>query len=155
MGSLTLPTSGPIYLDANGFIYSVERIEPYRTILEPMWLHAQAGQFEIVSSELVILETLVKPFREGDALLESVFRALLYAREVQLMPATAALWERAARLRATTGLRTPDALHAATSFAAGSTLFITNDEGFRRVPGLPLVLLDDLVEEGEAQEDAP
>jgi predicted nucleic acid-binding protein len=155
MGSLTLPTSGPIYLDANGFIYSVERIEPYRTILEPMWLHAQAGQFEIVSSELVILETLVKPFREGDALLESLFRALLYAREVQLMPATAALWERAARLRATTGLRTPDALHAATSLAAGSTLFITNDAGFRRLPGLPLVLLDELVEEGEAQEEAP
>ncbi len=25
MGSLTLPTAGPVYLDANGFIYSVER----------------------------------------------------------------------------------------------------------------------------------
>ena len=35
MGSLTLPSIGPIYLDANGFIYSVERIEPYRTVLEP------------------------------------------------------------------------------------------------------------------------
>jgi predicted nucleic acid-binding protein len=103
-----------------------------------------------VSSERVILETLVKPFREADAQLESLFRALLRAREVQLMPATADLWERAARLRATTGLRTPDALHAATSFAAGSTLFITNDAGFRRVSGLPLVLLNDLVREGEA-----
>jgi predicted nucleic acid-binding protein len=154
MGSLTLPTSGPIYLDANGFIYSVERIEPYRTLLEPMWLQARAGQFEIVSSELVILETLVKPFREGDTLLEGLFRALLHAREVRLMPATAAIWEHAARLRATTGLRTPDALHAATSFAAGSSLFITNDAGFRRVPGLPLVILDDLVREGEAQEEA-
>ena len=56
MGPLTLPAAGPIYLDANGFIYSVERIEPYRTLLEPMWAQAQAGQFEIVSSELVILE---------------------------------------------------------------------------------------------------
>ncbi len=28
MGSLTLPIAGPIYLDASGFIYSVERIDP-------------------------------------------------------------------------------------------------------------------------------
>ena len=29
MGPLTLPPTGPIYLDASAFIYSVERIEPY------------------------------------------------------------------------------------------------------------------------------
>lgn len=29
MGALDLPASGVIYLDANCFIYSVERIEPY------------------------------------------------------------------------------------------------------------------------------
>lgn len=145
MGSLTLPSSGPVYLDANGFIYSVERIEPYRALLEPMWLSAQTGQFEVVSSELVILETLVKPLREGDTVLENLFRALLAAREVRLIPATAALWEQAARLRATTGLKTPDALHAATALATGSTLFVTNDPGFRRVSDLPVVILDELI----------
>ena len=36
MGSLTLPSSGPVYLDASGFIYSVERIQPYSDLLEPM-----------------------------------------------------------------------------------------------------------------------
>ncbi len=155
MGSLTLPSSGPIYLDTNGFIYSVERIEPYRTLLEPMWLQAQAAQFEIVSSELVLLETLVKPLREGDTLLENLFRSLLYSREVRLIPATAAIWEHAARLRASTGLKTPDALHAATSLAVGSTLFVSNDEAFRRVANLSLVVLDDLVREGEEQEESP
>lgn len=145
MGSLTLPPSGPVYLDANGFIYSAEHIEPYRTLLEPVWLAAQAGQFEIVSSELVILETLVKPLRESDAVLENVFRALLSAREVRLIPATALLWEQAARLRTATGLKTPDALHAATALAAGSTLFLTNDLGFRRVSGLSVVILSEIV----------
>ena len=37
MGSLTLPPSGPVYLDTSGFIYSVERIPPYSDLLEPMW----------------------------------------------------------------------------------------------------------------------
>lgn len=145
MGSLTLPPSGPIYLDANGFIYSVERIEPYRAFLEPLWLAAQAGQFEIVSSELTILETLVKPLREGDVALENLFRSLFSAREVRLILATAPLWEEAARLRATTGLKTPDALHAATALTTGSTLFITNDGGFRGVPGLPVAVLHEVV----------
>lgn len=147
MGTLTLPNTGPIYLDASRFIYSVERIEPYHTLLAPLWRQAQTGQFVIVSNELVVLETLVKPLREGDTVLEQLFRALLHAREVQLIPATLSLWEHAARLRANTGLKTPDALHAATALNAASTLCITNDRAFRRVEGLPVVVLADLLRE--------
>lgn len=145
MGSLTLPARGPIYLDANGFIYSVERIEPYRTSLEPLWQHAQEGQFQIVSSELTLLETLVKPFQKGDALLENIFRSLFESREVQLIPVTTAIWEQAARLRASLNLKTPDALHAASALAAGSTLLLTNDPDFRRIPDVPVTVLGDLV----------
>ena len=147
MGRLTLPSTGPVYLDASGFIYSVERIEPYRTLLEPMWLQAQAGQFSIVSSDLVVLETLVKPLREGDTVVELLFRSLFEASEVRLIPATRPLWEEAARLRAETGLKTPDALHAAAALHAGCTIFITNDDDFRRLKELPVVILDDLFRE--------
>ncbi len=146
MGSLTLPSAGPVYLDANVFIYSVERIEPYRSLLEPMWAAAQAKQFEIISSELVLLETLVKPFREGDTFLENLFRELFQAREMRLIPMTAALWEHAARLRsAIPSLKTPDAIHAASALSAGSALFLTNDPVFRRVSGLSVTLLSDLI----------
>ena len=145
MGRLTLPSTGPVYLDASGFIYSVERIEPYRTLLEPMWLQAQTGQFRILSSELFVLETLVKPLREGDTVVELLFRSLFEASEVKLIPATRPLWEEAARLRAETGLKTPDALHAAAALHAGCTMFITNDDDFRRIKELPVVVLDDLL----------
>ena len=146
MGTLTLPVTGPVYLDAGPFIFSVERIEPYRTLLEPMWRQAQAGRFEIVSSDLIVLETLVKPLREKDTVLEHLFRSLLDAREVRLIPATRPIWEQAVRLRASTGLKTPDALHAATAQQAGCTLFITNDSDFRRVDDLPVVVLRDIVQ---------
>ena len=148
MGPLTLPANGPLYLDANGFIYSVERVEPYRTLLEPMWQQARAGEFDIASSDIIVLETLVKPLREGDEVVEMLLRSLFDAHEVSLIPATRELWEDAARIRADTRLKTPDALHAATALRAGCTLFITNDTDFRRVQGLPIVVLDDLLRAG-------
>ncbi len=145
MGSLELPSTGPVYLDASAFIYSVERIEPYQALIEPMWQQAQAGQFTIVSSELVVSEILVRPLREGNRVAESLFRLLLGANEVRLIAATRSLWEETARLRAETGLKTPDALHAASALQAKSTLFVTNDADFRRVKGLPVTVLNDLL----------
>ena len=146
MGPLTLPTRGPVYLDANGFIYSVERVEPYLTLLEPMWRQARAGEFDVASSDITVLETLVKPLREGDEVVEMLLRSMFDAQEVSLIPATRELWEDAARIRADAGLKTPDALHAATALATGCAAFFTNDTDFRRVAGLPVVVLDDLVE---------
>ena len=147
MGPLTLPTGGPVYLDANGFIYSVERVEPYRTLLEPMWQQARAGEFYVASSDITVLETLVKPLRECEEVVEMLLRSMFDAHEVSLIPATRQLWEDAARIRADTGLRTPDALHAATALGAGCALFVTKDTDFRRVQGLPVVVLDDLIEQ--------
>ena len=147
MGPMTLPSHGAIYLDASAIIYSVERNEPYFTLLAPAWQQAEAGQFVVVCSELIIAETLVRPIREGNADLAAAFRAVFAAPEVDLIPTTRQLWEDTARLRADTGLKTPDALHAATALSTGCTLFITNDTDFHRVQGLPLVVLDDLLKE--------
>ena len=151
MGPLILPAGGAVYVDANAIIYSVERIEPYRELLAPMWEEASAGRFTLASSELVLLETLVKPLREDNARLEMLFRSIFAAAEMDLIPASLAIWEDAARIRAETGLATPDAVHAATALNTGCAAFITNDTDFRRVESLPVVILDDLVEtEAEA-----
>ena len=97
------------------------------------------------------METLIKPLREGNARLEMLFRSIFAAAEMDLIPATLAIWEDAARIRAATGLKTSDALHAATALQAECTLFVTNDGDFRRVQGLPVAVLDDLLVE-ESQE---
>ena len=150
MGALRLPSHGAVYLDTSVIIYSVERNEPYLTLLGPVWQQAEAGQFIVVCSELAIAETLVRPIREGNEDLETAFRSVFAAPEVQLAPATRELWEDAARLRAETGLKIPDALHAATALRAGCALLVTNDTDFRRVRGLFAVVLDDfLAEDGK------
>ena len=145
MGPLTLPPSGPVYMDSMGIIYSVERIEPYCTLLDPLWRDATASQFTVVSSELAVSETLVIPIREGNARLETLFRDLFATGDFRLIPATRSLWEDTARLRALTGLKTPDALHAVTALSEECTLFVTNDPAFRRVPGLPVAVLAELL----------
>ena len=59
MGSIGLPSYGAIYLDTSAIIYSVERNEPYLTLMAPVWRQAEGGQFILVCSELVLAETLV------------------------------------------------------------------------------------------------
>jgi len=146
MGQLILPASGFVYLDANIIIYSVEKIEPYRTLLQPLWKAAQYGQFIIISSELTLLETLVKPLKEADSVSETIFRQLLMnSKEVQLAPITVSVLEKAAHLRATTGLKPPDAIHAATALTVSDVVFITNDPVFRRVSELSVIVLKEIV----------
>ena len=143
---MILPTAGLVYVDANAIIYSVERVEPYHGLLAPMWEEAKAGRLTLASSDLVALETLPRPLRDGHTRLEMLSRSILAAAEMDLIAANLATWEDAARIRAETSLATPDTLHAATALGAGCAAFITNDTDFPRVEGLPVVILDDLVE---------
>ena len=145
MGPLVLPSTGLVYLDASSLIYSVERVEPYRTLLAPMWREAQDGNLTIVSSPVLVVEALVKPFRDGNTEIEMQYRELFGANAVRLLEASYTVFEDAARLRAETGLATLDAIHAATALRSACALFVTNDTDFRRVESLPVVVLDDLV----------
>ena len=135
-----------MYLDANAIIYNYEKVEPYRTLLEPVWLGAGPGTYDIVASELSLLEVLVGPLQQGNANLQAGFKdLLLHSSNVRMVPIARAMLERAAALRATTNLKTPDAIHAATALIEGCTLFVTNDALFRRVPGLNVTVLRDLL----------
>jgi predicted nucleic acid-binding protein len=145
MGALTLPASGLVYIDTMILIYTIERYPAYWPLLEPLWLAAQTGTIEVVSSELTLMEVMVGLLKSGNTTLEKAYEQALMSSEMQLLPITQPILREAARLRATTKLRTPDALHAATARQAGCVLFVTNDVGFRGVASLPLVILDDLL----------
>jgi predicted nucleic acid-binding protein len=74
------------------------------------------------------------------------FRTILQkSSDVQLLPITSTILERAAQLRASSNLKTPDAIHAATALEHGCALFVTDDAIFRRVSGLPVTILADLL----------
>jgi predicted nucleic acid-binding protein len=64
---------------------------------------------------------------------------------MRLLPVDLPAIRSATTLRANFGLKTPDAIHAATAREAGCTLFVTNDRHVRRVPGPNVAVLDDVL----------
>jgi len=145
VGALILPSAGLVYLDANSVIYSVEKHPLYWPLLQPLWQAAKGGSVEVVSSDLVLLETLVGPFKSGNTALANDYEQLFRQPQTRLVAITQPILRQAAKLRATTKLKTPDALHAATAQALACALFVTNDVGFRGLTNLPVVILNDLL----------
>jgi predicted nucleic acid-binding protein len=144
MGSLILPASGVVYVDTAPVIYTVERHADYESLLLPLWAALDAGTLEVVTSELTLLEVLVKPLRDNDQSLAQDYEKLLAATRLRTMPVTASILREAAQIRAATNLRTPDAIHAATALAAGCVQFITNDTDYRKLSSLPVIVLKDI-----------
>lgn len=146
MGTLNIPASSLVYVDTSIVIYSVEKFPEYLLLLEPLWFKLQTGEIEIISSELILMESLVLPLRNADTLLINAYEQLLLSSEIRLVPISQSILRQAANLRATTNLKTPDAIHAATALSVNCNQFLTNDKGLRNVPNLPVVVLSELLE---------
>ncbi len=145
MGQLNLPPSSLIYLDTVAIIYSIERFPGYTTLLDPMWQKLRSGEISIVTSELSLLETLVRPIRESNTDLIRRYETLLLSSEVSLTPITQSVLKDAATIRAHNNIKTPDSIHAATAMNSQCNFFITNDAGFRKISGLPAIILKDVL----------
>ena len=144
MGQLSLPDGATVYLDTAPVIYSIERHPDYWTLLTPLWQKLQAGEIQIVSSELLILECLVLPLKTNNTILINAYEQFLAIR-INLFPIRETTLRSAAQLRATHNLKTPDAIHAATALSVSHDVFLTNDSGLRNVSSLPVIVLKDVL----------
>lgn len=146
MERLTFPRGSRVYLDTAPIIYSVEEHESYWSVLQPLWAFLKNGEIEVVTSELSMLETLVVPLRNEDADLITAYETLLTASQVELIPINTSVLRTAAELRAKQNLKTPDAIHASTASLSNCDLLISNDEGFRRLTTIDVIILSDLIQ---------
>lgn len=145
MGTMTLPLTGRVYLDTNPVIYSMEKHADYWGTLRPLWAASAARAVQLVASELLVLETLVGPRKSGNHALLADYERLFASPEIRLCPVSSQVIRRAAELRADSGLKTPDAIHAATALLETCGHFVTNDHGFARVNSLSVVLLSECI----------
>ena len=158
MGSLAslgsrLSSVKQIGLDSAIFIYYAEAHEVFGPPSREIFKLAESGQPRLCASTLVLTEVLTGYRRSVDWGSEDTFWNLLWnlLRAVEpilvLEPLTMEIADRAASLRASYNLRTPDAIHLATSLDVGAEVYITNDRKLKAVKEVPVLMLSELVKE--------
>jgi predicted nucleic acid-binding protein len=134
----------PVAVDASIFIYLVERHREYVDIVRPVFIAADKGERELVTSAVTLLEVLVVPLRtENHGLARDYQEVLTASRGIRLVDVDHTQLRAAAGLRAKHGLRTPDALQLAAALTTGCAAFVTNDGRLRDLPGLRVLQLRD------------
>ena len=110
-----------------------------------LWKSLKANEIEVFTSELTLLETLVQPIKQNNQPLVSAYETLLTNTDIKLLPISLDILRESANLRAVQNLKTPDAIHAATAFSANCEYFITNDDGFKRLSNINVIILSELI----------
>lgn len=134
-------------LDSVVLIYFLEDDERYVELLDPLFREWERGNERAIASTLAITEIVAGPLRLGAGnRAREMIRYLRAYQGLEFHPIDADIAFRAGELRATPGLATPDALHAATALIGDAEIFLTNDRAFRPVEGFETILLDDFRE---------
>jgi predicted nucleic acid-binding protein len=134
-----------IHMDSAPLIYFVERNPIYIERMKSIMRRVRPNELHLSFSVITVPEVLNKPIARGDAKLQTLYRALLtQTRNVELHPLTLAIAEKAASLRASHNLRTPDAIQIATAIETACDVFLTNDKGLKRIEDIRVLILDEL-----------
>ncbi len=107
------------------------------------------GRNAAALSVVTVQEILVRPFRGGPAAVATAEGFLRHFAEIRLVEVTYDIAREAARIRAMSGIRAPDALIIATALVTGADVLVTNDRSWLLrqevvAPSLDICLLADL-----------
>ena len=132
------------FFDASALIYLMEGREPFASTVRKE-LAALAGAFPNLGaavSRLTWLECRVGPMKSNDGAALAAFDAFFTRPDLIWLELTRQVVELATAIRVRHGLRTPDALQAASCLQLGDEhVFLTGDSAFRRVMGLNVGVL--------------
>ncbi len=133
-----------LFLDANIIIYRVEAVEPFnqQVLANLQELVEKDPNVGFAVSRLSMMECLVKPLRDQNTANIERYRGFFASAGLQIIEISSLVIETATLLRAQHGLRTPDAIQAASAMSIKRPItFLTGDRQFRKVPGLNVRLI--------------
>jgi predicted nucleic acid-binding protein len=134
-----------VYLDTNIFIYAYEAHPSYVHVLTRLFEAIERGDVRAVTSELSLAEVLVMPIKNKNRSAQKAYRqALQNSANLVVHPINRDILAEAARLRATSQLTLPDAIHVTTARAARCYFVVTNDAQFSTALGIRVVLLSEI-----------
>ena len=132
------------FFDASALIYLIESREPFASKVrkELAAITTKFPDLATALSRLSWLECRVRPMKSNDSATLLAFDNFFARPDVRWLELTRDVVELAAVIRVKHGLRTPDALQAASCLQLGKNhLFLSGDAAFSRVNGLNVKVL--------------
>jgi predicted nucleic acid-binding protein len=131
-----------VFLDTAPLIYFIEGHSPYQEKLNDVFGQNSSGEFVFLTSAITLLEVLVKPLREGKTELAVQYKNILMeAGGVQIIDVSSLVAIKAAELRASYGLKTPDSIQLAICIEYNADYFLTNDVKLKNVKEVNVITL--------------
>ncbi len=132
-----LPGRGRVTVDTAPIVYVLEDHPEMGPRYAGFFDRAQASRYQLTISTITLAEVLTGPLRTGDETLARKYREALTRPPVwQVVDVTAAIAERAARIRSRSRLRLPDAIQMATALETSSIALVTRDRDFSGLEAL-------------------
>ena len=144
MGRVSAELGAKVYLDTNIVIYAIEGFADLANQIQALLRALDDAQIVAVTSELTLAEALIKPLKNQNQPEQQAYKDFLTPTSVlQVVPISKEILEEAARLRATTKLKLPDAIHLATATLNGCDCFLTNDGSFKSITTANIKILSE------------
>jgi predicted nucleic acid-binding protein len=140
MGALEvedLPEQALVLLDSAPVIYFLEGHPRFGKRFAPLFEAQATGRLLFAATTITLCEVLTGPQKAGDASLVRRYRTVFDTW--RLVELNADIAESAARLRATLGLKLPDAVQVASALAINADALVTHDRDFGRVSSLRIL----------------
>jgi predicted nucleic acid-binding protein len=131
----------PIYCDSVIIIYFFDHTGTFNVRASNQLATLAAAGDRIAISDLVRLEYRVKPLGAGDTTKLTLFDTFCAQPDVQVVPITTAVFDRAIRIRAAHKFRLGDSLHLAAAAEAGCDRFLTNGTRLAAFTDIPVEVL--------------
>jgi len=134
------------FFDASALIYRIEGVEPFAQRIRSQLAKAakQYSKLDAALSRLSWLECRIQPLRDKEVDTLADYDSFFARPDLIWVELTQDVVELATVIRVKHGLRTPDALQAASCLQLGTNhLFFTGDAGFKKVSGLKVIELID------------
>jgi predicted nucleic acid-binding protein len=116
-----------IYCDSVILIYYFDHTGTFNARTTKRLVAMATAGDRIAISDLSRLEYRIHPLRTGDNAKLAIFDTFCSDPNVQIVPITAAVFERATHIRARHNFKLADSLHLAAAVIAGCDRFLTND----------------------------
>jgi predicted nucleic acid-binding protein len=122
---------GNVYFDTNIIIYLTEGSRVYHQQVLLLESIINSGDILISTSEISQMELLTGIFKKGDHKNADAYLSYIKNKVIDdYIPVSSIVLRKAAEIRATSRLKSMDAIHLASAISANCDIFLTNDRAF-------------------------